>query len=94
MMASLEEFPIFEWVRKRAWEQGFQQGFQQGLRQGLRQVIQEALAIRFAEYEVEAVADRLTAIEQVEQLQALLRIAIHVEQLADFTRLVDAMTAE
>ena len=94
MMASLEEFPIFEWVRKRAWEQGFQQGFQQGLRQGLRQVIQEALAIRFAEYEVEAVADRLTAIEQVEQLQALLRIAIHVEQLADFTRLVDEMTAE
>lgn len=94
MMASLEEFPIFEWVRKRAWEQGFQQGFQQGLRQGLRQVIQEALAIRFAEYEVEAVADRLTAIEQVEQLQALLRIAIHVGQLADFTRLVDAMTAE
>lgn len=90
MMASLEEFPIFEWVRKRAWEQGFQQG----LRQGLRQVIQEALAIRFAEDEVEAVADRLAAIEQVEQLQALLRIAIHVEQLADFTRLVDEITAK
>ena len=94
MMASLEEFPIFEWVRKRAWEQGFQQGFQQGLRQGLRQVIQEALAIRFAEDEVQAVADRLAAIEQVEHLQALLRIAIHVEQLADFTRLVDEITAE
>lgn len=86
MMASLEEFPIFEWVRKRAWEQGFQQG--------LRQVIQETLAIRFAEDEVQAVADRLAAIEQVEHLQALLRIAIHVEQLADFTRLVDEITAE
>ena len=86
MMASLEEFPIFEWVRKRAWEQGFQQG--------LRQVIQETLAIRFAEDEVQAVADRLAAIEQVDQLQALLRIAIHVEQLADFTRLVDEITAE
>ena len=86
MMASLEEFPIFEWVRKRAWEQGFQQG--------LRQVIQETLAVRFAEDEVQAVADRLAAIEQVEHLQALLRIAIHVEQLADFTRLVDEMTAE
>ena len=86
MMASLEEFPIFEWVRKRAWEQGFQQG--------LRQVIQETLAIRFAEDEVQAVADRLAAIEQVDQLQALLRIAIHVEQLADFTRLVDEITAK
>ena len=86
MMASLEEFPIFEWVRKRAWEQGFQQG--------LRQVIQETLAVRFAEDEVQAVADRLAAIEQVDQLQALLRIAIHVEQLADFTRLVDEITAE
>ncbi len=86
MMASLEEFPIFEWVRKRAWEQGFQQG--------LRQVIQETLAVRFAEDEVQAVADRLAAIEQVDQLQALLRIAIHVEQLADFTRLVDEITAK
>ena len=86
MMASLEEFPIFEWVRKRAWEQGFQQG--------LRQVIQETLAVRFAEDEVQAVADRLAAIEQVDQLQALLRAAVQVAELADFTRLVDEMTAE
>ena len=86
MMASLEEFPIFEWVRRRAWEQGFQQG--------LRQVIQETLAIRFAEDEVQAVADRLAAIEQVDQLQALLRIAVQVAELADFTRLVDEITAK
>ena len=101
-MASLTEFPLVESLRKRTFQQGFQQGlrlgfqqgFQQGLRLGLRQVIQEALAIRFAEDEVQAVADRLAAIEQVDQLQALLRTAIRVEQLADFTRLLDEITAE
>ena len=92
-MASLSEFPIYEWVRKRAWEQGFQQGFQQVL-EGFRQIIQEALAMRFAEDEVQAVADRLAAIKQMDQLQALLRTAIQVEQLAEFTRLVDEMTGE
>ena len=92
-MASLTEFPIYEWMRKRAWEQGFQQGIEQVL-EGFRQVIQEALAMRFAEDEVQAVADRLAAIEQMEQLQALLRAAIQVDQLAEFTRLLDEMTDE
>ena len=93
-MASLTEFPIFEWVRKRAWEQGFEQGFEQGLRQGLRQSIQGALAIRFAEDAARAVVARLVAIEQVDQLQALLRAAVQVAELAEFTRLLDEMTAE
>ena len=92
-MASLTEFPLVESLRKRTFQQGFQQGLRQTL-EGLRQSIQEALAIRFAEDEVGAVADRLAAIEQVDQLQALLRIAIHVEQLADFTRLLDEITVK
>ena len=89
-MASLSEFPIYEWVSKRA----FQQGVEQGFRQGFRQIIQEALTMQFAEDEVRAVADRLAAIEQEDQLQALLRAAIQVEQLAEFTRLVDEVTDE
>ena len=93
-MASLSEFPIYEWVSKRAFQQGVEQGFQQGFQQGFRQIIQETLAMRFAEDEVQAVADRLAAVKQMEQLQALLRAAIQVEQLAEFTRLVDAMTDE
>ena len=92
-MASLTEFPIYEWMRKRAWEQGFQQGIEQVL-EGFRQIIQEALAMRFAEDEVRAVADRLAAIKQMEQLQALLRAAIQVAELAEFTRLLDEMTDE
>ena len=89
-MASLSEFPIYEWVSKRA----FQQGVEQGFRQGFRQIIQEALAMRFAENEVQAVADRLAAIEQEDQLQVLLRAAIQMAELADFTRLLDEMTDE
>ena len=81
-MASLSEFPLLESLGKRKLEQG------------IRQSIQEALAMRFAEDEVQAVADRLAAVKQMEQLQALLRAAIQVEQLAEFTRLVDEMTAE
>ena len=81
-MASLSEFPLLESLGKRKLEQG------------IRQSIREALAIRFAEDAAQAVAGRLAAIEQEDQLQALLRAAIQVEQLAEFTRLLDEMTAE
>ena len=82
----MTEFPLLESLRKRTLEQGIEQG--------IRQSIQETLAIRFAEDEVGAVAGRLVAIEQVDQLQALLRAAVQVAELADFTRLVDEITAE
>ena len=85
----MTEFPMFEWVRKRTLEQGIEQG-----RQGLRQSIQEALTIRFSEDAAQAVADRLAAIKQMDQLQALLRAAIQVAELAEFTRLVDEVTDE
>ena len=52
------------------------------------------MTIRFSEDAARAVADRLAAIEQEDQLQALLRTAIQVEQLAEFTRLLDETTAE
>ena len=78
----MTEFPLLESLCKRA------------LGQGIRQSIQETLAIRFAEDAARAVADRLAAIEQVEHLQALLRAAVQVDQLAEFTRLLDEMTAE
>ena len=85
----MTEFPLLESLRKRAWEQGIEQGLE-----GIRQSIQETLAIRFAEDAARAVADRLAAIKQIEHLQALLRAAIQVDQLAEFTRLLDEMTAE
>ena len=71
---------MFEWVRKRAFRQGF------------RQSIQEALTIRFSEDAARTATDRLAAIEQMDHLQALLRAALQVEQLAEFTRLLDEMT--
>lgn len=89
----MTEFPLLESLRKRTLEQGLKQGLEQGL-EGLRQSIQETLAIRFAEDAARAVADRLAAIKQIEHLQALLRAAIQVAELAEFTRLLDEMTAE
>ena len=85
----MTEFPLLESLRKRAWEQGIEQGLE-----GIRQSIQETLAIRFAEDAAQAVAARLAAIKQIEHLQALLRAAIQVAELAEFTRLLDEMTAE
>ena len=82
----MTEFPLLESLGKRKLEQGIEQG--------IRQSIQEALTIRFSEGAARAVADRLAAIEQEDQLQALLRAAIQVDQLAEFTRLLDEMTAE
>ncbi len=82
----MTEFPLLESLGKRKLDQGIEQG--------IRQSIQEALTIRFSEGAARAVADRLAAIEQEDQLQALLRAAIQVEQLAEFTRLLDEMTDE
>ena len=82
----MTEFPLLESLRKRALEQG--------LEQGLRQSIQEALALRFDADAAKALSGRLAGIEAVEQLQALLRAAIQVSELAEFTRLLDEMTAE
>ena len=86
----MTEFPLLETLRKRTLEQGLKQGIERGIRQS----IQETLAIRFAEDAARAVAGRLATIEQVEHLQALLRAAVQVADLADFTRLLDEMTAE
>ena len=82
----MTEFPLLESLRKRT--------LKEGIEQGIRQSIQETLAIRFSEDAVRAVAGRLAAIEQVEHLQALLRAAVQVADLAEFTRLLDEMTAE
>ncbi|MCY4602737.1 MAG: hypothetical protein OXE49_00760, partial [Gemmatimonadetes bacterium] len=71
-----------------------QQGIEQGIEQGLRQSIQEALAIRFDADLAQALSGRLAGVEAVEQLQALLRAAIQVADLAEFTRLMDEMTAQ
>ena len=93
----MTEFPLLESLRKRTLEQGLKQGIEQGIEQGLeglRQSIQETLAIRFSEDAARAVAARLAAIKQIEPLQTLLRAAIQVDQLADFTRLLDETTAE
>ena len=102
----MTEFPLLESLRKRALEQGHEEGLkqgreegheeglEQGLEQGLRQSIQEALALRFDGDAAKALSERLESIEAVEQLQALLRAAIQVAELAEFTRLLDEMTAE
>ena len=78
----MTEFPLLESLRKR------------GLEQGLRQSIQEALALRFDADAAKALSGSLESIEVVEQLQVLLRAAIQVAELAEFTRLLDEMTAE
>ena len=88
----MNDFPLLEHFRQRGLEQGIEQGIEQG-RTGLRQSIQEALAIRFDADLARALSARLADIEAVEQLQALLRAAIQVSDLAEFTRLMDEMTA-
>ena len=85
----MNDFPLLEHFRQQGLEQGLEQG-----RTGLRQSIQEALAIRFDGDLARALSDRLAGIESVEHLQALLRTAIQVSELAEFTRLLDEMTAE
>jgi len=63
-------------------EQGLQQGLQQGLKQGMQRQLLRALGHRFGPVPGE-VALRLQALE-VEQLEALMDIALEVTSLDEF----------
>ena len=63
---------------------------QQGIEQGSREFLLDVLALRFQSEEVQQLAVRIGAIDDVQRLKQLHRAAIQVPSLKAFTNLLDA----
>ena len=72
-------------------ESSFAQHFiQQGIEQGGREFLLDMLALRFQPEEVQQLAARIEAIDDVQRLKQLHRAAIQVPSLEAFRDLLDA----
>ena len=63
---------------------------QQGIEQGSREFLLDVLALRFQPEEVQQLAARIRAIDDVQRLKQLHRAAIQAPSLEAFTNLLDA----
>ena len=63
---------------------------QQGIEQGSREFLLDVLTLRFQPEEVQQVAARIRAIDDVQRLKQLHRAAIQAPSLQAFTDLLDA----
>ena len=67
-----------------------EKGIEQGIEQGIRESIQDVLALRFDAAASDPLAARLGAIDDVQRLKQLHRMAIQVHSLEAFRHLLDA----
>ena len=67
-----------------------EKGIEQGIEQGGREFLLDVLALRFQPEDVQRLASRIEAIEDVQRLKQLHRAAIQVPSLEAFRHLLDA----
>ena len=67
-----------------------QQAREEGIEQGGREFLLDVLALRFQPEDVQRLASRIEAIEDVQRLKQLHRAAIQVPSLEAFRHLLDA----
>ncbi len=82
------ESAAYEIIKKEGFEEGLREGIQQGIQQGsveeAREMVLEALEERFGLLP-RAIISKIKEIEEREILRALLRLAIRVENLEEFS---------
>ena len=71
-------------------EKALEQGIEQGIEQGGREFLLDVLALRFQPEDVQQLASRIEAIEDVQRLKQLHRAAIQIPTLEAFRSLLDA----
>ena len=82
----MQQPPIVEYLKKKAYEQGFQQGFQQGAQKTSRKCILKVLKFRFQFDAAQTFKSTLDAIDDLQRLEQLFSVAMRVETPADFTQ--------
>jgi len=97
------ESVAYEMIKKEGYDegmqQGIQQGLQQGLQQGMQQGLQEGMLTEGREMVLEALAERfgpvprdieeaVITMESRRQLKELLRLALRVQNIDEFRKLL------
>ena len=82
----MQQPPIVEYLKKKAYEQAFQQGFQQGAQEASRKCILKVLKFRFQFDAAQTFKSTLDAIEDLQRLEHLFDAAMQVETPEDFTQ--------
>ena len=85
----MQQPPIVEYLKKKAYEQGFQQGFQQGAQETSRECILEVLKFRFQFDAAQNFKYSLDEINDLQRLKRLFRTALRVETVEDFANILD-----
>ncbi|MDE0009694.1 MAG: hypothetical protein OXU36_01035 [Candidatus Poribacteria bacterium] len=80
---------IIELSEQRGLEQGIEQGIEQGTRETTIQNIVSVLTARFPENAEHSVAEGLRAIQSIDRLQLLLRIAAQAPSFETFLERLD-----
>ncbi|MYB93054.1 hypothetical protein F4054_07790 [Candidatus Poribacteria bacterium] len=82
----MQQSSIAEYLAPEAHEQGIQQGIQQGAQEIIRENIIEALAFRLQPEVAETFKSDLEAINDLQRLRQLFRIAMRVDTPENFTQ--------
>ena len=85
-MDILRESSLFQSLTQESREKAREEG----LEQGIQESIQEVLEIRFGLNETHPLFARIAAIDNVQHLKQLRRVAIQVSNLDEFGRLLDS----
>ena len=85
----MQQPPIVEYLKRKAYEQGFQQGFQQGAQEASRRCIFKVLKFRFQFDAAQNFKHSLDGINDQQRLKHLFRAALRVETVKDFANALD-----
>jgi len=94
LMDLIRESSLIQYFKREGREEGFEQGIEQGIERGERKStledILEVLEIRFDLNVAHPLSTRIAAIDDLQRLKQLHRVAIQVPNLEAFQRILDA----
>ena len=85
MDAIMRESTFAQYIMK----QGLEKGREEGIEKGIQESIQEVLDIRFGLSEAHPIAERISAIDDLQHLKQLHRSAVQVSNIKAFQQVLD-----
>ena len=89
MDAIMRESTFAQYIMKQGIEKGREEGIEEGIEKGIQESIQEVLEIRFGLSEAHPIAERISAIDDLQHLKQLHRSAVQVSNIEAFQQVLD-----
>ncbi len=90
----MQESSVIQYFKEQGIEQGIKQGIEQGIEQGERKAsiesLLDVLEVRFQSSEAQTLKPKIESIEELQTLKQLLREALQVSSLDEFTRILSS----